>query len=585
MSEPRNSSRSSLIIEDRCSTRDILIAENDERFLRSLDEFIEQEKRFLRGSGEEPDGPRFSIYRCVFDKVIGRASVYKRLLLTIKGEYDDVIGTLQRRRDEAKAAQRTLAASMSRTKSLISCQRRAAHLGERICVIQKETVELQDETKRLKSSQEHSIWIPGLTVGESADPEALDGHLKRLQSQRAALLDGKSHRVSLEVEAELDAELQTLKDHRDQLSTKNHQLKLLYKRLTLVSNRLSSWEDENQQVPLEELLGCTLENIRQSSVTEEEGRLIDANLFEHEEPTGLDESKLLEEYLSRFIELFDSAQYEEAALHAARSPRGVLRNLDIMEMFKGVKGPPGCVPPLFLFLQALLVTLPAGEKLPAALSLQLVHSSLQQGATRLVTHAVNYDKLSFSEDMGDTLTERAQESPVVADLCLALATTVYAACRLDRKTALTMCRRGFIHSAAEFIDHSRDLTADDCMWVLYRSPSLSLLRLLTEPQRGRAAILSTGVACSTLLADPQQQQLALQLLDSFVSKGRETLEEVILQDSSSSVDDWTGVTSLCTELNRADLSQAILSILLDQSGTGALSPDMEGARLMEHVFL
>ncbi|XP_037321734.2 clathrin heavy chain linker domain-containing protein 1-like [Pungitius pungitius] len=583
MSAPRN--RSSLIIEDGCSTRGILISESDERFFRSLDEFIEQETRFLRSSGEEPDGLRFSIYRCVFNKVIGRATAYKRLLLTIKGEYDDVIGALQRRRDEAEAAQRTLAASVSRTKSLMRCQRRAAHLRERICVIQKETAELREEMKRQKSSQEQSTWIPGLTVAQSADPEALDGQLRRLESQRAALLDGKGHRVSLEVKAELDAELQGLEDRRDQLSTKNNQLKVLYKRLTLVSDRLSSRGGENQQVPLEELLGSTLEDIRQSSVTEEEGRFIDANLFEHEEPTGVDESKLLEEYLNRFIELFDSAQYEEAALLAARSPRGVLRNLDVMEMFEGVKGPPGCVAPLFLFLQALLVTLPAGEKLPAALSLQLVHSSLRQGATRLITHAVNYDRLTLCEDLGDALTEHAQRSPAVADVCLALATTVYAACGPDRKTALTLCRRGFIHGAAEFIDHSQDLTAEDCMWVLRRSPSLCLLQLLTRPRQGRAAILSMGAACCTLLADPRQRQLALQLLDSFVSGGRGGLEEVILQDSSSSADDWAVVTSLCTELNRADLSQAVRSILLDQSGTGVLSPDPEGARLMEHVFL
>lgn len=63
------------------------------------------------------------------------------------------------------------------------------------------------------------------------------------------------------------------------------------------------------------------------------------------------------------------------------------------------------------------------------------------------------------------------------------------------------------------------------MWVLCRSPSLALLQLLTEPQRGQAAILSVGVACSSLLADPQQQDLALQLLDSFVSRGQGALEQ------------------------------------------------------------
>lgn len=41
------------------------------------------------------------------------------------------------------------------------------------------------------------------------------------------------------------------------------------------------------------------------------------------------------DYFFRFVELFDSAQFEEAALLAASSPGGVLRNLDIMEMFEG----------------------------------------------------------------------------------------------------------------------------------------------------------------------------------------------------------------------------------------------------------
>ncbi|XP_075935082.1 clathrin heavy chain linker domain-containing protein 1-like isoform X1 [Anarhichas minor] len=583
MSEPRNSSSLSSRTEERCSTPDILVYGSDERFLRSLDEFIEHEIRYLRCP--EEDKLRYMVYRYVFNKVIGRATAYKRLLLTIKGEYDDVIGALQKREDEARTAQRTLAATTSHPKSLMTCQRRAAHLRDRICVVQKETAELEEEMKRQKSSQEQSTWIPGLTVAESEDPESLDGHLKHLESQRAALLDRKSHCVSLEVKAELDAELQAAKDHRDQLSIKNNQLKVLYKRLRLVSDSLSSWEGENQPVPLEELFGSTLENIRQTSVTEDEGRSIDAELFEHEEPTGVDESKLLADYLNRFIELFDSAQYEEAALLAARSPRGVLRNLDTMEMFNGVKGPPGSLPPLFLFLQALLVTVPTGEELSAALSLQLVSCSLQQGARQLITHAVNNNKLTFSEDVGDILTEHAQKNPGVADLCLALATTVYEACRLERKTALSLCRRGFIHSAAEFMNHCCDLTAEDCMWVLYRSPSLSLLQLLTAPQQGRAAILSLGVACSTLLADPQQQQLALQLLDSVVSKGRGVVEEAILQDSSSSVDVWSVVASLCSELNRADLSRAVLSVLLDQSGTRIMTPGLEGSLLMEHVFL
>lgn len=63
------------------------------------------------------------------------------------------------------------------------------------------------------------------------------------------------------------------------------------------------------------------------------------------------------------------------------------------------------------------------------------------------------------------------------------------------------------------------------------------------------------------------------------------LEEVIMGDVGSSVDVWTHVVSLCSELERDDLSRAILSVLLSQSGTRIVTPDPEGARLMEHVYL
>ncbi|XP_070833923.1 clathrin heavy chain linker domain-containing protein 1-like [Chaetodon trifascialis] len=585
MCEPPNSNSSSSGKEDRHSTPNILICESDERFFQSLYEFIGHEKQYLQCPEEGPDPLRYSVYRSVFSQVIARATTYRRLLLTIKSGYDDVIRALQRREDEARTAQRAVAASTSHPKSLITCQRRAAQLRERIFVLQRDTAEVQEEIRRQKSSRGQSTWIPGLTVAESEDPEALDRHLKHLEAQRAALLDRKRHSVSLEVKDELDATLQAAEHRRDQLSTENDRLKVLYERLTFVSGRLSGWEAEKQQVPLEELLGSTLENVRQPNTTDEDARSIDAELFEDDEPTGVDESRLLTDYLDRFMELFDSAQYEDAALLAARSPRGVLRSLDIMEMFKGVTGPPGAVPPLLLFFQALLTTVSAGDRLSAALSLEAVRCVLQHGATQLAVHAVAHNRLTFSEDLGDVLTEHAQKNPGVADTCLALTTVAYEACGLRRKTALSMCRRGLIHSAAEFMSRCRDLTAEDCMWVLCRSPSLSLLQLLTEPQRRQVAILSVGVACSTLLADPQQQELALQLLDSFVSRGKGALEEVILEDSGSSVDVWTSVASLCSDLNRADLTQAVLSTLLDQAGTRVLSPDLEGARLMDHVFL
>ncbi|CAB1460230.1 unnamed protein product [Pleuronectes platessa] len=568
MSEPKNSRKTA---EERVLTLDSLASDADEGLVQFEEHDEEEEQRFITS-------------RSVFNKVIGRATTYKKLLLTIKTEYEGFISELKRREDEDKKAQRTVASLTSLPKSLVICQRRAEQLRVRISDLQSETSNLLEEQRKQKSSEGRSTWIPGLTVAESEDPEALDEHLRRLEAQRAALLDRKSRCVSLEVKAQLDAELQSVECHREELSTETHQLKVLYKRLRCVCDHLSRWEEEEEeQVPLEELLGSILENISQTSVTDDED---DEELFETEEPTGVNGSELVADYLDRFTELFDSAQYEDAALVAARSPQGVLRNVDTMEMFKGVTAAPGSVPPLLLFFQALLITAVPGTQLSAPLSLHCVLFALRHGALQLVTHAITQNKLTFSEHLGDILIEHALENASVADLCLALATVVYEACGLNRKTALSMSRRGLIHSAAKFMHHCKDLTAEDFIWVLCRSPSLTLLQLLTEPQHSvRAAILSVGRACSTLLVDPQHRELALQLLDSFLSRGQEVLENVILEDSDSSVDVWINVASLCSELKRPDLNRAILSVLLDQSGTRVLSPDLEGARLMEHVFL
>ncbi|KAG8000310.1 Clathrin heavy chain linker domain-containing protein 1 [Nibea albiflora] len=559
MSELKHGNSLSSSDEEGHSTPDILISDSDQRFFQSLYEFIAHEKQYLQCPQDGADELRYNIHRTAFSKVIARSTTYKKLLLTIKGEYDDVIRELQRREGEARMVQRNLEASTSHPKSLLTCQRRAAELRKRISVLQSDTAELKEEIKRWKSSIEQSTWIPGLTVAESVDLEALDRQLKHFDAQRAALLDEKSHRVSLEIKAELDAELQAVERHRDQLQTKNNQLKILF-----VSNHLDTWEDK-KLLPLEELLRSTLEDIGQLSITDNEACSIDTELFEDEEPTGVNESRFQADYLHRFTELFDSARYEEAALHAARSPRGFLRNLDIMEMFKGVKGPPPSAPPLLLFFEALLMTLSAGDKLSAALSLHFTHCALEHSATQLITHAVNTNKLTYCEDLGDILTEHAQKNRLMADRYLAFASVAYESCGLNRKVALSMCIRGLTHSAATFMKECKDFTAD--------------------PEPGHAAILSVGVACSTLLADPQKPKLALQLLDGFVSRGQGVLEKVILEDSRSSVDIWTIVSSLCSKMNRADLSQAIRSVLLDQSGTRALSPDLEGAQMMEHIFL
>ncbi|KAG7512655.1 hypothetical protein JOB18_036054 [Solea senegalensis] len=107
MSEPQKSkyNKSPRLREDTPrATPDILVCEREERFFKSLYEFIEHEKQFLQCPAEGADELRYSIYRSVFNKVMCDAHACCRI---IKTEYDDAGSELKRREDStARLTQR-----------------------------------------------------------------------------------------------------------------------------------------------------------------------------------------------------------------------------------------------------------------------------------------------------------------------------------------------------------------------------------------------------------------------------------------------------------------------------------------------
>ncbi|XP_072293402.1 translin-associated factor X-interacting protein 1 [Eucyclogobius newberryi] len=570
---------------ERVVTPEILEFEVEKKFLKSLYDFLEHEKRYLRCPEEGPSELRYVLYRSVFNKLIVQSSTFKRILLSIKTEYDQVIMAISQTLEDSRCSQDSLKASSLQLRSIEACESRAVRLKERISRLRKENVELQQEIDRQRSCREQRMWIPGLTVAESEDSELLEKHLDQLQSQREALLERRRQCVSVEVRAWLDTELQVSEQWRESTEADNRRLKLLYKRLGCVYTHLCSWREEGQHFPLEELLHSALHNVTHTTVTEDDLRSIDTELLESEEPTGVDESEHLTQHLHRFVELFDSGQYKEAAEHAALSPRGLLRNIHTVHMFKAVTGPPHSAPPLLLLFHALLISTPVGHRLPEPVSYEGVCCALEQGQWQLLSHAFNFDKLTLSERLGDILAQYAQKNSSVyhSDMLLALATVNYKVCGSHRSMALSMYRRGLTHSTVDFMRHCEELTAEDYLWVFCQRPSLSLLQLLTRPERG-GAMLSVGVVCAALLSDSQLQEFALQLLDSF-SEGAGVLEAAILEDSASTVDQWSEIAAVCSTVSRSDLTHSIMSVLLSQSGTQVLSSEPEGAQLTQHIFM
>jgi hypothetical protein len=60
-----------------------------------------------------------------------------------------------------------------------------------------------------------------------------------------------------------------------------------------------------------------------------------ASTYEDDDPSKEKEAELILDYIDMFNALFDDEKYEAAAIHAANSPRGILRTMDTLNKFKG----------------------------------------------------------------------------------------------------------------------------------------------------------------------------------------------------------------------------------------------------------
>ncbi|XP_036403079.1 clathrin heavy chain linker domain-containing protein 1-like [Megalops cyprinoides] len=583
-----------------------ILSARDREFLGSLDEYIQNEKKYSRCPEDGPHEQRFTIYSCAFDKVIEHATAYGKVLAAIKREYDDTIRAAKRSVQEAGVTHRKQRAALTAPISLMNYQRRAAQLQERIQIIQQNTAKLQAELINLQESRREggptqqpesefnteprpSGPIPGLTLEESLNPEALDVHLERLERRRADLQNKKeSHYLCKQVKVDLDSRLRRVLDHRDKVAMENQRLQQRYKQLKYLHDTLSSWEKSGRDVPLMEVLSPALEHISDLRVCECDEDCSSAPEFEEDDPAKAKESKLVSDYVDRFTELLEGGQYEAATLHAARSPYGVLRDTATMDRFKAISLQEGelALPLPLLYFQALMDTVHAGKQLPGAgLAVEGVRWALKHDCVELVTHWITQHRLEFSEALGDVISAHGGREARDGDTCLALAQVVFSSCGLHRKAAVCMCRRGMISTAVELLHQSEALSVDDCLYVLKSCPSPGLLRALTQEHRNRPG-LSLGFTVHALM-DTENQALAFQLLESLQACGERTgtLESTILEDEGCTVEGWSEIAGRCGLMGRPELARDIDAALMSLHGTVRLSPGIESAKLMEHVFV
>ncbi|XP_063047745.1 clathrin heavy chain linker domain-containing protein 1-like [Engraulis encrasicolus] len=547
-------------------------------FLEELRKYIQSEKEHLsteRGHEEQ----RFIIYSYAFDKVIEHVTAYKRILTTIKKEYEDFINHVKKSGRDAKLAQRKLKGVIAQPTSLMYCHRRAEQLRERIAIICRDTAEMQalgnaelqriEQNRKDKQPSEEQKesdtdiaqpigQIPGLSFEESMNPSALANYLEVLEMKREDLWDlKKNHYVPLQVKADLDAKVTAALDRRDELVLENDQLQLRLQQLQCVNEAISSWSRE-EDGPLVQYLSEKLKIIVDMKVSD---AVDQSSGYEDDDPTKVNESELLVECIERFIDLFENGEYEAAAFHAAKSPHGVLRNMATMEKFKAITEYQGAVPPLLLFFQAIMNSVQDERQLPAEdLSVEAVRCALQHNFVELVTHWVTQRRLAYTEALGDVICGHGDKKLRMTDTCLALAQIVYSACGMQRKAALTMCKRGMTFGAIEYIHQNKNFTDEDCLHVLRGCPSMALLQALTQEYKGRLAILSVGYACQALF-NSDLEDLALDLLEEIHTGRQGSLEKTITEDTRCTAKGWHEIANHCFQKNYHQLAQEINGIL------------------------
>ncbi|XP_053335752.1 clathrin heavy chain linker domain-containing protein 1-like [Clarias gariepinus] len=584
--------------ECKVGTESVLVSSSDRSFMKSLKEFIESEKEQVCCPDEGPDDQRYTIYSTAFDKIIDYATAYKPVLTAIKKEYDDLIASVKNDQHQAQMAHGKLKAMLVQPTSLMYYQRRAAQLQQRIATIQRNTADLQTKIKRVqkcKNSQKEEsleVTVPpgqipglGLTLNELLNPESLDKHLERLEQKRNELLDKKRRQyVPVKVKTELDLTMKVTLKQRDELSVENEKLLLRFKQLTFLKDTLNRWEEKGCSTPLLKLLPSALKHLSEIKVCEDDRTRFWPENSEQDDPGKIRESKRLAGYIERFLKLFEMGDYETAARHAAMSPHGVLRNINVMEKFKTITAYEGALHPLLLFFRLLMMSAPPGKPLSERLSLEGVGFALRHGCHGLVTFGVSQSKLTYSEELGDLIASYEHDDLCIADTCLALAQIIYLECSVIRKAALTMCKRGLTTAALEFIHNRKEFTIDDFMFVLRGLPSVALLQDFTQPCDSTPALVSVGFISHYLL-NSDLEHLALQLLERIQAKGQDALQKTILEDETCSIESWSEIAARCEQTERLDLAQDIASVLLLQDGAVRLSPGLDGAELMEHVFM
>ncbi|XP_064599978.1 clathrin heavy chain linker domain-containing protein 1-like [Liolophura sinensis] len=560
----------------------IISNELDRKFLTSLSEYIERE---LSEVNHDDPGQRYVVHQAAFNKIIEYVTAYKPILTKIKKEYEETIEAIITGQREAVFLTGKLKAMSSEPSTLRNYRKRADQLEDRIGIVEKDNEKLQSQLDSIRKSQEEQQKIeqevlepqkkelkkdkrllPGLTLEQSTNLSLLHHKLDKLDRQFKELsISFKTRYVPKSRKEELKDVLNDKVNQRDQLLTLSKHNRARQERLEIA---VVAAQEYNRYKPPHQTVGDAVslalarvagekaaallekaEQLTQGGESTGEGREgspTNTSTFDEDDPSREKEAEMMLDYIEKFNELFEDGKYEEAAVHAANSPKGILRTPATLLKFKEARGRFGSRSPLLSFCDSLMSSVPAiGVKPNESLSTECVRCALEESRLDLLSHWIAQDRLTVSMEMANMIQNYCKCRTVCRCSCQALAQNIYTSLGEHMDVVICMLKQSRVQAALEYASKQACFTPMDYMRLLQACPSQQLAQTLVAPGR---QLLPLGTVIRVLLDTSYEETKGLQLLMDLHTNSADgsskSLVDAVMADNQTTKADWMVIVKL-----------------------------------------
>jgi len=511
-----------------------------ENAVKNVKDFITSEINKSGCSTIGFDPIRFSIYKAGFNIFIDEVSVYKDLLADIKREYESCITTINSGNEETlivknridtvsfiKATkcgyekrkydlQEKLEALLKSNDVLVKqisqykqINGQKAHIedaviSEKNCQpkLQKtNTINLNKDTVTVNPTEDSlelnrsnyqikndAKPIPGLEVKDWLDEKLLEYSLNKIKKKKLQLLDEKCtmyvkliNKKTLNKEiASSTKKIENLEKHNKFLKDVEEKLKIIYVK---VKKKIIEHQSNNS-TGRQDFMGHVMDINKAESKK---------NLFESkakqvisidEDPWSLKEADILFDYIDKFVKLFEETEYKKAAVHAAFSPRGVLRHMEVMKWFE--KASSNCISipsPIMMYTQALMNSSKGCQqgKIDKDMSILAIKYIIKENKVELMRHWTETKAYTFCSEIGDMLTDYSNKLTTHRVLCLDIAYKMYVVEENHLKVCFVLNKLGQYEQLMYYACETACFKSSDYLQLLVKCNNQDLVWLLYNP--------------------------------------------------------------------------------------------------------